>query len=106
MYGQIQQNNLCIDIEVGHVPAIAKLSPCSSDKDTQVYYNEKKLGDLKNFWNCLVYNAKYAHGVAISVDCDDCVLEALRFFPSLFAQTYLSQYLEFYTIFYKPFKTE
>ena len=36
MYGQIQQNNLCIDIEVGHVPAIAKLSPCSSDKDTQV----------------------------------------------------------------------
>ena len=38
MYGHIQQNNLCIDIEIGHVPAIAKLGKCSADKDTQVMF--------------------------------------------------------------------
>ena len=38
MYGRIQQNNLCIDIEIGHVPAIAKLGKCSADKDTQVMF--------------------------------------------------------------------
>ena len=36
MYGQIEQNNLCIDIEIGHVPAIAKLVTCDADRDTQV----------------------------------------------------------------------
>ena len=36
MYGRIQQNNLCIDIEIGHVPAVAKLRKCNSGRDTQV----------------------------------------------------------------------
>ena len=38
-FGHIQQENQCIDIEIGHVPAIAKLVPCNVDRDTQVIWN-------------------------------------------------------------------
>ena len=36
MFGNIRQDDLCVDIEIGHVPAIAKLSECNSDRGTQV----------------------------------------------------------------------
>jgi len=36
IFGNIKQQDLCVDIEIGLVPAIAKLSRCNPDVGTQV----------------------------------------------------------------------
>lgn len=76
MYGQIQQNNLCIDIEIGHVPAIAKLGQCNSDRDSQVC--------ILTHWLCLYIVSQNIDTLAVFVHRQSFFSEDLLWCPHIF----------------------
>ncbi|XP_060601725.1 polypeptide N-acetylgalactosaminyltransferase 2-like [Ruditapes philippinarum] len=68
LFGNIRQDDLCVDIEIGHVPAIAKLSECNNDRGTQDWSFKKK-GEISNGGMCLTADTIGTHGYVMIHFC-------------------------------------
>ncbi|KAL4237267.1 Polypeptide N-acetylgalactosaminyltransferase 14 [Mactra antiquata] len=68
LYGNIRQDNLCVDVEIGHVPAMAKLTECNIDRGTQDWSFKKK-GEISNGGMCLTAGTVETHGYVMIHFC-------------------------------------
>ncbi|KAH3711679.1 hypothetical protein DPMN_071351 [Dreissena polymorpha] len=68
MFGTIRQQDFCVDIEIGHVPAVAKLVPCNPDKSAQDWSFKKK-GEITSGGMCLSADPIETHGYVMVHFC-------------------------------------